>query len=64
MTEDDFITAWKMAFGYETVTYETARKFKMQFIDDMDGAVFIGMLSRLKQKNVLLGLGDHWRLFK
>lgn len=64
MTEDDFISAWKMAFGYETVTYATAREFKRQFKNDMDGAVYVGMLSRLKQNNVLLGLGNRWRLFK
>ena len=62
MTEDDFITAWKLVYGYGVVDYEDARKFKYEFKSVIPTHRYVGLLTRLKNEGKMIAHGNYWRL--
>ena len=62
MTEDEFLAAWKLVYGYGVVDYEDARDFKFKFKSVMSTRQYAGLLTKLKNEGKLIARGNKWRL--
>ena len=62
MTENEFLAAWKLVFGYGVVDYEDAREFKYEFRTVMPTHRYVGLLTKLKNEGKLIAHGNKWRL--
>lgn len=62
MTEDEFLAAWKLVYGYGVVDYEEARDFKIKFKSVMPTRQYVGLLTRLNDERKLIARGNKWRL--
>ena len=62
MTEDEFLAAWKLVYGYGVVDYEEARDFKFKFKSVMPTRQYVGLLSKLRSEGKLVAHGNKWRL--
>lgn len=62
MTENEFLAAWKLVFGYDVVNEVDAYTFKYGFKNEIPTHQFMGLLTTLKSKRRLIAHGNKWRL--